>query len=138
MDIKEPRKDEVRDRLRAGLAAGIKKEDLAATETIWRECAANSEKVEQAEYDRQRADLLRDHVCDATTNRKEIAEGIVINFGSYDPDRHDFFIRLARGLLGLDGRGCAATTDLSDRYKEFLREFVSKPTPGSLPGNQSR
>jgi hypothetical protein len=113
--------------LRAGLVADIKKDDLAAIETIWRECAANSEKVERAEYDRHRADLLRDLVCDSTTYRKEIDAGI---FGGSDaPDRHDFVTRLARGLLGLDGKECAATKDLSDRAKEILRKVVSRPPP---------
>jgi uncharacterized protein YjbI with pentapeptide repeats len=129
MDISGPRKDEVRERLRARLVADIKKEDLAAMETVWRECAANSEKVEQAEYDRQHADLLRDLFCDARTNQKDVAAGIIRNWGSDDPDRRDFFIRLARGLLGLDGGECAATKDLSDRTKEFLRKFVSTPAP---------
>jgi len=129
VDISGPRKDEVRERLRAGLVGDIKKEDLAAIETIWRECAANSEKVEHAEYDRQHADLLRDLFCDPTTNREDTAAGIIRNWGSDDPDRRDFFIRLARGLLGLDGRECAATKDLSDRTKECLRKFVSTPAP---------
>jgi uncharacterized protein YjbI with pentapeptide repeats len=126
-DLSELRKDEVRNRLRAGLVADIKKEDLAAIETMWRECAANSEKVERAEYDRQRADLLRELVCNSTTYRKEIDPGI---FRKLDTsDRQEYFTRLARGLLGLDGRECAATKDLSDRAKEFLRNVVSRPLP---------
>jgi uncharacterized protein YjbI with pentapeptide repeats len=125
-DVSGPRKDEVREQLNAGLVADI---DLAAIETIWRECAANSEKVEQAEYDRKHADLLRDLVCDATTNRKEIAAGIIRT--SYSPDRRVFFTRLARGLLGLDGKECAATKDLSDRDKEGLHKFVSTPAPAN-------
>ena len=127
IDISGPRKEEVRKQLRAGLVADIKKEDLVATETMWRDCAANSEKVEPAEYDRQHADLLRDLFCDTTTNREDTAAGIIRNWGSDDPDRRDFFMRLARGLLGLDGRECAATKDLSDRTKELLRQFVSTP-----------
>ena len=126
-DLSEPRKEEVRNRLRAGLVADIKKEDLAAIETMWRECAANSEKVERAEYDRQRADLVRDLVCNSTTHLTKLPRGI---FGKSDaPDRHDYFVRLARGLLGLDGKACAATEDLSDLAKEFLRQIVSRPPP---------
>src|SRR5262244_1873790 len=128
MDISGPRKDEVREQLRARLVDDIKKEDLDTMETTWRECAANSEKVEQAEYDRQHADLLRRLVCNTPANRKEIAAGIIRNWTSDNPDRRDFFTRLARGLLGLDGKECAATNDLSDRYKEFLHEFLSTPT----------
>jgi len=131
MDISGPRKDEVREQLRARLVADIKKEDLAAMETTWRECAANSEKVEQAEYNRQRADLLRDLVCNTPTNRKEIASGIIRQWALLSPDRLDFFTHLARGLLSLDGKECAATNDLSDRYKEFLRKFLSTPAPAN-------
>jgi uncharacterized protein YjbI with pentapeptide repeats len=128
-DIRGPRKDEVRRQLRARLVADIKKEDLAAMETIWRECAANSEKVEQAEYDRQHADLLRRLVCNTPTNRGEIAVGVIRDWTSDDPDRRDFLTHLYRGLLGLDGKECAATNDLSDRHKEFLRKFLSTPPP---------
>jgi hypothetical protein len=130
-DLSEPRKDEVRERLRIGLLADIKTEDLAAIEMTWRECASNSARAERAEYDRNHADILRDLVCGATTDRKEIAAGVIRNWGSDDPDRRVFFIRLARGLLGLDGRECGATKDLSDRAKEFLRNFVSTPAPAS-------
>ena len=126
-DLSEPRKDEVRNRLGAGLVADITKEDLATTETMWRECAANSEKIERAEYDRQRADLLRELICNSTTHRKTIDRGIFRT--SDDPNRQEYFTRLARGLLGLDGKECAATKDLSDRAKEFLRGVVSRPSP---------
>ncbi|MHC2585351.1 pentapeptide repeat-containing protein (plasmid) [Bradyrhizobium barranii subsp. barranii] len=126
-DLSEPLKDQASNRLHAGLVADINKEDLAAIETKWRECAANSEKIERAEYDRQRADLLRDLVCDSTTYQTEIARGIFRDWQA--TDRHDFFTYLARGLLGLDGKECAATKDLSDRAKEFLRKFVSRPPP---------
>jgi len=131
LDISGPRKDEVREQLRARLVVDGKNEDLGPIETIWRECAASSEKVEQAEYDRQLADLLRDLVCDATTNREAIATGIVRNWVLYDPGRHVFVTQLARGLLGLDGKECAATKNLTDRYKEFLRKFVSTPAPAN-------
>jgi uncharacterized protein YjbI with pentapeptide repeats len=126
-DLSEPRKDEVRNRLRDGLVVDIKKEDLAALETKWRECAANSETVERAEYDRQRADLLRELICNSTTYRKTIDRGIFRT--SDDPDRQEYFTRLARGLLGLDGKECAATRDLSDRAKEFLRGVASRAPP---------
>jgi hypothetical protein len=99
-DVSEPRKEEViiRQGLRAALLANVKANDVATIEMVWPECASNSEKVEKAEYDRKHADLLRDLVCDATTNQKELATGIIRNWGLDEPDRRDFFIRLARGL----------------------------------------
>lgn len=129
MDIGGPRKDAVREQLRVGLLADIKKEELAEIETKWRECAANSKNGKEAEYDRQHADLLRDLACDATSNRKEIAEGIIRNWISLDGS--DFSTRLARGLLGLDGKECAATKELSDLHKEFLGKSVSTPAPAN-------
>jgi uncharacterized protein YjbI with pentapeptide repeats len=131
LDISGPRKDDVREQLRARLLAEGKNEDLATIETIWRECAANSEKVEQAEYDRQHADLLRDFVCEATTNREEIVTGIVRNWiENDDQGRRVFVTRLSRGLLGLDGKECAATKNLI-HTKQFLRKFVSMPAPAN-------
>jgi hypothetical protein len=126
-DLSGPRKDEVRNRLRAGLLANVNKDDLAAIETKWRECAANSEKVERAEYNRQRADLLRELVCNSTTYRKGIDPGLFRKW--HAPDHQDYFIRLARGLLSLDGKDCAATRNLSDSAKEFLHNVVSRPPP---------
>jgi uncharacterized protein YjbI with pentapeptide repeats len=124
-----PRKDEVREQLRAGLVGDIKKEELDAIETNWRTCAANSETIERAVYDRQHADFLRDLACDATTSRKEVAAGIIRASYSPDADRRAFFTRLARGLLGLDGKACAATGDLSESDREGLRKFLSQPGP---------
>jgi hypothetical protein len=59
--------------LREGLVATIQKDALAAIEKNWRDCADNSEKVVKSDYLQQHAGLLRDLVCKATTNRKEIA-----------------------------------------------------------------
>jgi uncharacterized protein YjbI with pentapeptide repeats len=124
-NVREKQKNEVRTRMLAGLVDPIQKGDLAAIETNWRNCAANSEKIVESEYLRQHADLLRGLVCNATSNRKEIAEGITNRWILSDRDRRVDSSLLARGLLGLDGKECAATKDLSDRTKERLRDFLS-------------
>jgi uncharacterized protein YjbI with pentapeptide repeats len=127
--VSEDQKDKGRARLRQGFT--IQKDDLVAIETIWRDCAANSQTVMESEYLQQHARLLRDLVCNATSDRKEIAAGITNNWISDDPDRSDYSSRLARGLLGLDGKECAATKELSDLTNKRLREFA----PTQIPAN---
>ena len=64
------------------------------------------------------ADLLRDLVCNSTTHRKEIDVGI---FKESDaPDRHDFFVRLARGFLGLDGKELGPSIDLFEPFPSVI------------------
>jgi uncharacterized protein YjbI with pentapeptide repeats len=109
-----------------GLGATIPQRDLDATEANWKNCAADSEKVPESAYLQQHSNLLRDLVCNATINRKEVAEGIIAIWMSDFSDHRDYLSRLARGLL--NGRDCAATKDLSDQIKERLRKFAT-PEP---------
>jgi uncharacterized protein YjbI with pentapeptide repeats len=126
-DTGNDRKSEVRERLREGLVTAIQEDDLAEIETNWRDCAANSEKIEESDYLQQHADLLRDVACNASTARKEIADGIIKNWMSDDLYGRDYTSRLARGLLGRDGKDCAATKDLSDEAKSRLYRLASTP-----------
>jgi hypothetical protein len=111
------------------LTAPIQKDHLAAMDTTWRNCAADSEKVVESEYLQQHANFMRNLVCNATTDRKEIAAGITNNlifdqraiaagitknWISDDQDRRDYSSRLAGGLLGLAGR------DYSSRLAQGL------------------
>jgi uncharacterized protein YjbI with pentapeptide repeats len=127
-------------RLREGLVAAIQKDDLAAIDTNWRDCAANSEKVAVSKYLQQHADFLGVLVCN---ERREIADGIITHWtmpltgvrlhgvlGGENEVLH-YFSRLASGLLGLDGKECAATKDLSDETKARLRRFASTPIPAN-------
>jgi hypothetical protein len=113
--------------LRERLVAPIQNDDLAAMNANWRDCAANSEKIVESEYQQQHTDFLRDLVCNATTARREIAAGITRNWISNDQDRRDYSSRLARGLLGLDGKECAATKEIGEETKARLSEFASPP-----------
>jgi uncharacterized protein YjbI with pentapeptide repeats len=122
-NVSNKQKDTVKERLHKGLVD--QKYDLAAIETHWRDCADKSERLEEAEYLQQHANFLRDLVCDAEGNRKEIATGIVRTWIS--KDRRVYSSKLARGLL--DGKNCAATKELSNRTTEVLREVASPPTP---------
>jgi hypothetical protein len=120
--------------------AAIQKDDLAAIDTNWRDCAANSEKVAVSKYLQQHADFLGVLVCN---ERREIADGIITHWtmpltgvrlhgvlGGENEVLH-YFSRLASGLLGLDGKECAATKDLSDETKARLRRFASTPIPAN-------
>jgi hypothetical protein len=107
-----------------------RKDDLAAIEATWRECATDSTKIERAEYEREHAEFLRDLVCNAAENRKEIAAGIIKNWISVGGIRSDYFSEhareeLARGLLGLDGKDCSATKELREEVKDYLRGRAS-------------
>ena len=137
-NISVRRKGEVRERLHDRLAGAVQKDDFTAIETTWRDCAAKAEKLADSDYIKQHTDFLRDLVCDATSNRKEIAEGIIKhrisdaiikNWISGTPDRRNYSYRLARGLLGLWDKECGATKDLSDETKERLHRLASTPTP---------
>jgi uncharacterized protein YjbI with pentapeptide repeats len=125
------KKDEVRKRLNDWLVATMQEDELAATETNWSDCASNSKKVGEPEYVKQHAGFLLDLACSATINRKEIAAGIAQNWIFDNPRLSDFSFRLARGLLGLDGKQCAATNDLTEETKDRLREIASVRTPAN-------
>ncbi len=133
VDIDNGRKKVVTTRLREGLFASIRGDDLAAIEMTWRNCAANSEMIVESDYLQQHADLVRDVVCDARIARKEIATEIVNRIWEHGisdfSHRPDYKFRLARGLLGRDGKDCAATKDLSDETKERLHADASTPAP---------
>jgi uncharacterized protein YjbI with pentapeptide repeats len=131
-------KEQARQRMRAGLIVNPAKDDTAAIEKVWSDCEQESDKVPLKEFDEKHAALLRDLVCDATEARKAIAGGIVRNWISDTDDRRQFSARLARGLLGLDGKECPATKDLDEPTKERLRSLAAAvsppaPAPATVP-----
>jgi hypothetical protein len=133
-NISVRQKEEVRKRLHDRLIGAVQKDDFTAIERTWRDCADKAD----SDYIKQHTDFLRDLVCNATSNRKEIAEGLVNhrildailkNRTSGSPDRHSYSYRLARGLLGLWDKECGATKDLSDKTKKLLHRLASTPAP---------
>jgi Pentapeptide repeats (8 copies) len=128
--VDDERKGEVARRLQMSLAGDIKPGELAAIEAIWRDCADKSAKAARLDYENQHADFLRDLACNAKNNREEIALGVMRNWlmipgevraGPYQPPSPT---RLARGLLSLDGKDCAITSELSERTKDSLRALT--------------
>jgi hypothetical protein len=64
-----------------------------------------------------------------------IAAGIVRNWVSTD-QRSVFSVQLARGLLGQDGKDCAATKDFDNATMKKLKAVAgAKVVPAATPPN---
>ena len=114
----------------------LTKKDAADIEESWKSCELASSKKPREEFDKERAVFLRDFVCGAADDRKAIVHGIVDNLLAGDLSRPNFSAQLARGLLGEDGRACAATKDLDGRTRKILRDAIAASTnspPASAP-----
>ncbi|NVO17651.1 MAG: pentapeptide repeat-containing protein [Rhodoplanes sp.] len=119
---------EAEQRMRAAIVVDPAKHDGPEEGDVWRACAEASAKVSQADFDRMHAAYLRALGCDAREHRQAIAKGIIRNWISYREERRAFSAQLARGLLGEDGKSCAATKDLDDGYKERLHAAIAAAT----------
>jgi hypothetical protein len=133
-----------RERLSTSLLVNIQNDTLALFEKDWIMCANHTSKILRTEYYRRHAAFVRDLVCNAPVNRKEIAAGIVDNWifrdavdsqvdllklWNADLDRRRPWV-LSRSFLGLDDEACPATKDLSDSYKRRLAELAARSKPG--------
>ena len=109
--------------------------DTAEIEERWRACEQASSKKTREEFDRERAAFLRDFVCGAADDRTAIVRGIARNLSSWNLSRPDFSAELARGLLGEDGKECAATKDLDEPTRKQLRTAIAAASspPATLP-----
>jgi uncharacterized protein YjbI with pentapeptide repeats len=109
--------------------------DTAEIEERWRACEQASSKKTREDFDRERAAFLRDFVCGAADDRTAIVRGIARNLSSWDLSRPDFSAELARGLLGEDGKECAATKDLDEPTRKQLRTAIAAASspPATLP-----
>lgn len=125
--------------MRAGLVVNSAKDDTAEIAEVWHKCEAESAKVPQAEFNKKHAAFLRDVVCDAKESRQAIAKGIIRNWIS---ESDAFSAQLARGLLGEDGKPCAATKELNkadiEKFRaaiaaEAAREAEPEPGPATAP-----
>ena len=127
------KKQRVINDLRTRLVIDPSKDDTPKIENDWRACEDSSGKVPQAEFDKKHAAFLRELVCDAEESRA-IAKGIIRNWISDDKVRRDFSAQLARGLLGEDGKPCAATKHLDEDDKKLLRAAaLADPTATPAP-----
>jgi uncharacterized protein YjbI with pentapeptide repeats len=128
-DIPGPRKEEARARMHAGLV----RDQVANYKEYWSNCEKLSGEPSRqkfdSKFDEMHAKFLRQLICEDRVDGTTVALGVIRNWIKNLPDRRDFSVQLARGLLGQDGNECAGTKDLSKTYKDFLRQFVSAPTP---------
>jgi uncharacterized protein YjbI with pentapeptide repeats len=133
-DIPNPKmKQQAIDRMRAGLIVDSAKDDTAEIANVWHKCEEESAKVSQVEFDKKHIEVLRELVCDAKESRDAIAKGIIRNWISGDEDRRDFSAQLARGLLGEDGKPCAATQDLDEADIKKLRAAIAHAPNSPAP-----
>jgi Flp pilus assembly protein TadD len=115
--------------------------DTAAIAKVWSDCEKAAPEIPQEKFDKERAALLQKLVCDASEDREAIALGIIRNWVSSGDDKPSALsvkpsalsVQLARGLLGQDGKECAATKDFDEATKEKLRAAAAKAVPTSAP-----
>jgi uncharacterized protein YjbI with pentapeptide repeats len=116
-------------RMRVGLVADLSHDDTAAIAKAWSDCQNSpTSTMPQEQFDQEHAELLRNLVCNAENNRAAIAAGIVGRWihGSSAA-------QLARGLLGEDGRQCAATKDLDQATIRGLRQATARAAAPNPP-----
>ena len=141
-------KQQAINRMRAGLIVDPAKDDTAQIAKVWHICEEESAKVSQAEFDKKHATFLRDLVCNAEESRQAIAKGIIRKwiavaeslFLPNQEHRDAVRAQLARGLLGEDGKPCAATKDLDEADVKKLRAAIArapKPTSPTAPASPS-
>jgi uncharacterized protein YjbI with pentapeptide repeats len=126
-------KKKATDRMLAGLIAESPEDDPVAIASVWSTCKEGSKSISSQEFDQQYARVLRDIACDATENRKAVADGLIEFRTSVGGS--EFSTLLARGLLGRDGRECGATKDLDEKTTRKLISYL--PPPERVPALQS-
>jgi uncharacterized protein YjbI with pentapeptide repeats len=138
--------------MHAGLDIDPAKDNTEDIAKVWEACEAATHKRSQEKFDAERAALLRHLVCDASENRESIAKGVIRNWivTAQMPSLLALFGRntlstavsaqLARGLLGLDGKTCAATNDFDkatlDRLRVAAEKVASEPSENLTSGPQ--
>jgi uncharacterized protein YjbI with pentapeptide repeats len=126
-DVSGVSKQRAIERMRAGLIVDPAKDDTVAIDRVWTQCAKASETRPAGVFLKQLGLFLRDLVCEARESREAIATGIIRNWIPDEIRPSDFSTPLARGLLGEDGKPCAATKDLNEKTKERLRSLLPAP-----------
>jgi uncharacterized protein YjbI with pentapeptide repeats len=127
----EDAKETTSKRMREALVVPAHDDGKALAE-VWRKCEVESQKVSQQDFDNRHVAVLRGVVCDASQHGVAIARGIMRNWVSSSPNRHEFSAKLARALLGEDGTRCAAAQDYDEPTKKRLRAAAgSPPAPAS-------
>ena len=121
-------------RMRSGLIDPTK-DDTTVVEEIWRECERTSSLVTEIEFERKTTRFLRGlfcdkkagcagHLlCDVKSSVNAMAGEIIGSWVSNEQEHREIWADLARGLLGEDGKPCAASKELDEKNKLRLREI---------------
>jgi uncharacterized protein YjbI with pentapeptide repeats len=108
------------EKMRSRLIVDLAKDDTHDIAKVWSDCEDTAKAKAQGEL----SQFLRDFACNARDNRNAIVSGIARNWIPEHPGRPAFSALLAVGLLGEDGRDCAATKDLDEPTKKRLWKIV--------------
>jgi uncharacterized protein YjbI with pentapeptide repeats len=126
------RKEATSEQMRKGLVVDPRHDDSEAITKVWSACQNSpTSTMSQERFDQEHTALLRNLVCDANQNRAAIAVGIVRNWIIEFSDHRAFSARLARGLLGEDGKTCAATKDFDQATIDTLRKAAAYTAPAA-------
>jgi uncharacterized protein YjbI with pentapeptide repeats len=132
-------------RMRSGLVVDLAKDDTKTIEEVWRKCEQISNQVSQADFDKKTAVFMRALFCDAKklcpnpfcdtrSTANAVATVIIRGWISDHEDRRHFSAQVARGLLGEDGKPCAASKELDEKIRKLLRETMEgTTTPDRAP-----
>jgi uncharacterized protein YjbI with pentapeptide repeats len=132
-EVLVPDKKDVVAQMRDRLVREPGEDDTEAIAKKWSECEAATREIPQERFDTEQATLLRNLVCDARENRASIAQGIVDIWIRGSDEQRSFSVQLARGLLGQDGKGCAAAEDFDETTKRKLRAAAGITAPTGAP-----
>jgi|SRR5580692_2224550 uncharacterized protein YjbI with pentapeptide repeats len=107
-------------------------DDTAALAKAWIDCEAKGGDISDETFDRNRAVVLRNLVCESSD--ESITAGIIGNWISRpENDPTVLSIALARGLLGQDGEACAAAKDFDRTTIANLRAAMARTIPPPAP-----
>jgi uncharacterized protein YjbI with pentapeptide repeats len=115
-------KEDVRRRMQTGLEATSDEVDAIAQK--WSACEKTTSEKSQSQYESELALYLRDLTCNAYSGREMIADGIIFNWLSFEPDRLSFSAKLAQGLLAENNQDCYAAKELDERVKGALHDAI--------------
>jgi hypothetical protein len=128
-------KDEMRRTMQERLLPDPAADNTAATARAWSDCANAAASKPQDQFDGDAALFVRNLVCDSRDNRNFIVNNIARTwtYKDIEKNRPNFAVPLARGLLGEDGRNCAAAADLNEALKGALRDLIAEAAKTAPP-----
>ena len=108
------------------------KGDAAEMAKAWSDCGTHA--IPDDDFVSGRISLLRDLVCNAQYDAAAIADGIYRIWISPRALKQyeQFSLNLANGLLGQDGKDCAATTVIDESTRQNLRDFIAEAKAAGL------